>query len=386
MHRRRFLALVGGAAAAGLGLSLRRGLRYPPLQLDPSALPASLRSPHGWRVHAHGAYRRETEPPVVLRAWSPEPSLLIEAEHDGVAELSIENLHPEATVSGDGVEELEREGLRRRLRFALQGGGHRELAFRFPDRARYRFVAIGDAGGRGELSWCLQRAVDLGADFVLHLGDIAYQEGDFEAAAVAFRACPVPIFAAIGNHDFHGGFRHRHRYFQEYFGPLDCAWELAGVRFLNLDTAADLVPADRGDRGALLREVRATPRSGPLVVYTHRPFADPRVLAGKRSDPHALNRTAEADWLRAVLLELGTVAMLCGHIHASYDFDDRGLATWISGDGLGVRGDKARILVGEFAAGGPLALRWEPLAMPSAAWSPEYAAERRDPAIHEAWH
>ncbi|MBC8329213.1 MAG: metallophosphoesterase, partial [Planctomycetes bacterium] len=290
---------------------------------------------------------------------------------------------PGAGVSGGGAGAPGRDGLSRGRRVAFEAGRDREIRVVFPPRERYRFAAIGDTGGRGELRWCFQRAAELGADFILHVGDIAYYDGDFEAAAAAFREAAVPVYAAVGNHDFYGGTRYRFRYFQEHFGPMNGAFELAGVYFVNLDTAADLVPASGGRRGELLAELGASPPPGPLVVFTHRPFADPRVLEGKREDSHALNRAAEANWLRKRLLEMGADVMLAGHIHASFDFDDQGLRTVIAGDGLGVRGGKATILIGEFEPGRPVELRWEPLNMPESAWSPEYAEDRRQPAQHD---
>jgi hypothetical protein len=386
MTKRRILLALALVLAVTLAYGLRRGLRYPPLQFDPPAVETVLRSPEGWRLHALGAYRREAVPPVVFRAWAPSPRLLFEVQGAGSTELTLENVHPAAEVLGEGVEVLGRDGLQLRLRVSWEAGQNREVEVRFPERERYRFAAIGDAGGRGELSWCFERAAQLEADFLLHVGDIAYHEGDFDAAAVAFREAPMPVYTAIGNHDFHGGFRYRFRFFQEHFGPLNGAFELAGNYFLNVDTAADLVPADRGNRGALLAELRDSPPPGPLLVFTHRPFADPRVLSGKRDDPHALNRTREADWLRDEVLGLGAQAMLAGHIHNSFDFDDQGLRTIIVGDGLGVRGDKAKILVGEFAPGLPFEFRWEPLEMPESAWSPEYDGDRKRPANYEKLH
>ncbi|RMH02261.1 MAG: hypothetical protein D6702_09230 [Planctomycetota bacterium] len=385
MTWRRFL-LFAAVAAALAGLALLRGLRYPPLQLDPDTVETELRSPEGWTLYARGAYRRQAVPPVVFRAWSPEPRLLLEAERAGTVELTLENVHPDASVSGRGVRELARTGLQRRLAVAVEAGDAVEIAVSFPARERYRFAAIGDAGGRGELRWCLQRAADLGADFLLHVGDIVYYEDDADAAAAALREAPIPVFAAIGNHDFHGGSRGRFRWFQEFVGPLNCVWELGGVTFLLFDTAADLVPAGAGRRGGLLKALVERPPTGPLIAVTHRPFADPRVLSGRRADPHALNRAAEADWLRSRLLDIGTTAMITGHIHASFDFDDRGLRTLIAGDGLGVRGDQATILIGDYSPGQSPEFHWEPLAMPESAWSPEYDQDRRRPEEYEKLH
>ncbi len=385
--KKRLLIWGGVLLAAVLAYGLQRGFRYPPLQFDPSPVSTVLKSPDGWRLHGLGAYRRESVPPVVFRAWAPSPKLLFEVTLAGSTELTIENVHPEAELIGEGVEELSRDGLSRRLKVDWGMGENREIELRFPARERYRFAVIGDAGGRGELRWNYQRAAELGADFVIHVGDIAYYDDDFESAAQVIREAAMPSYVAIGNHDFHGGTRDRFRYFQEYFGPMNGAFELEGVYFLNLDTAADLVPAGRGKRGELLEELAASPPPGPLVVFTHRPFADPRVLRGTRDDPHALNRTAEADWLREQLLAMGADVMLAGHIHRTEDFDDQGLRTIIGGDGLGVRGTKrAMMVIGEFEPGLPVEFRQELLNMPTSAHSPEYAKDRGEPAEHDKVH
>jgi len=369
MTRRRLLLLLLLLLGAGAALSLAQGLRYPPLQFDPPPWPREASDPAGWRAEARGAYlRREAEEDVpVFRAFVPEPVLVLEGSRGGPVHVVLENVHPEAVLEqGEDVDET-RAGLRREVVLHLPVGAVRELRWRFPERERYRFVAVGDTGGAGELEFCFQRATELGADFLVHLGDLAYRHDDFEHAARIFREAPIPVYVAVGNHDFHGGHRFRFRFFQEYFGPLNSWFELGGVLFLNLDTAGDTLPAWGGGRGRLLREfrtVRAERPEAPLVAFTHRALNDPRVRAGLRDRPHALNRRLEADWLRRTLLELDAVVLLAGHIHESHDFDDGGLRTFISGEGLGQRGDVARILVGEYGPGRAPEFRWEPLEMP----------------------
>lgn len=369
MSRRRLLLLVLLLLGAGVVLSLAQGLRYPPLQFDPPPWPQEAVSPAGWRAEGLGAYlRREAEADrPVFRAFVPEPAVVLKGTRGGEVRLRMENLHPEAVLenAGDVTETV--DGLQREVVLDLPFGAVRTLRWRFPARDRYRFVAFGDAGGAGELEFCLRRAAELGADFVLHLGDLAYRHDDFPNAARRFLASPLPVYVAVGNHDFHGGHRYRFRFFQEHFGPLNSWFELGGVFFLNLDTAGDTIPPWGGGRGRLLREVRRVREARPeppLVAFTHRPLNDPRVLQGLRDHPHALNRRTEADWLRRTLLDLGAVALLAGHIHESHDFDDGGLRTIISGEGLGQRGDAARILVGEYAPGEPPEFHWEPLQMP----------------------
>ncbi len=383
-RRAKFLAGLLLCGFGLLGALLLHGLRYPPLQMDPPPLPRTYRS-EAFEASAEGAFLRSASTSEDLprfRAFVPEPVLHFRAPDGGTVRFTIENLHPEARLD-DAQARVERQGLLATVALELRAGEDREQRWRFPSREHYRFVAFGDAGGSTELSWCLSRARELKADFILHLGDIAYDDADFASAARQFAAAPVPIYAVPGNHDFHGGHRYRYRFFQEHFGPLNSFFRLAGTDFLGLDTAADLVPADRGQRGALLRRVQdwrarsdAAGRPRPLVVYTHRPLADPRVVSGSRAKPHALNRRAEADWLRARLLAMDAQVLLAGHIHHTFDFDDRGLRTIISGAGLGADGPDARILVGDFTPGSAPEFHWEALRMPDSSHDPAHSGVR----------
>ena len=133
--KKRLLIWGGVLLAAVLAYGLQRGFRYPPLQFDPSPVSTVLKSPDGWRLHGLGAYRRESVPPVVFRAWAPSPKLLFEVTLAGSTELTIENVHPEAELIGEGVEELSRDGLSRRLKVDWGMGENREIELRFPARA-----------------------------------------------------------------------------------------------------------------------------------------------------------------------------------------------------------------------------------------------------------
>jgi len=311
----------------------------------------------------------------VFRAFRPEPVLFLENRSPEPLRVVLENVHPEARLlvtPGGRTSTWQGElPLERILEMAGAEPGPARTARAkvfFPQRTAYTFAAIGDTGGATELKHCLDAARDLGADFLIHLGDFAYAEGQLENAAELLREAGIPVFAAIGNHDFHGGHRSRFLLFRDSIGPLDSFFSFRGVEFLNLDTAADLVPAGAGQRGTLLRQVESLrePMQArgvlpPLVVFTHRPLVDPRTIYKRREKGHALNRTAEADWLRGRLLDLGTSAYLAGHVHESWEFDDQGLPTFISGDGLMRRGKPPKILIGEWVPGSALQFRWEAL-------------------------
>ncbi|HSH42931.1 MAG TPA: metallophosphoesterase, partial [Arenicellales bacterium] len=263
----------------------------------------------------------------------------------------------------------DRDGLTRSVTLTA-AGEELDFSWRFPKREQYRFAAIGDSGGGSELEWVLRRAADLGADFLIHLGDIYYEKGDFERASRNLNAASIPTYAAIGNHDFHQGWRVLYPRFHRLVGPGNSKFRLGGIEFVNVDTAADFIPAARGRRARILEGL--TPIDGNAdvrdrVAFTHTPLADP--------DPerhHAVGRAAEARWLRERFLAAGTRHLLAGHIHIKAELDDQGLYTYITGQGLGhadLIGPEAyrsfaEILVGEVEPGEPVRYRWQPLEMP----------------------
>lgn len=373
---RRSLSIAGGLLAAATLAALVHGVRFPPLRLEPSPRPVAVRG-DGLAVTASGAYLRggSTAGGLEFRAYAPEPALRVEVDHAARVSIELANVHPEARLVADGPVRETVDGLQRRLEVEATPEAPTRVSFAFPARDPIRFAAIGDAGGRGELAYCLRRAAALGADFVLHLGDFDYAPGAFETAEQQLRAAPVPVFAAVGNHDVDGPLTRFADDFTRRIGPRNARFTLAGVTFVDLDTAADTLLPMRGVRGELLRALaaeRAAGPRGPLLVFTHRPLADPRTLADDEAEPHALNREWESGWLRRTLLAIGAQALLAGHIHESHHIDDGGLDTWISGDGLGQQdftpGGRARILIGEFSPGSPVRLHWEPLEMPREIW------------------
>ena len=238
------------------------------------------------------------------------------------------------------------------------------LRWQLPKLATYSFAAIGDTGGDQELAWCIQRAHQLGARFMLHLGDFNYQAGDYQRSIDLFDQAPLPIYVSIGNHDFHdSGLLHSE--FRRNIGPLNHAFAIGKTRFANLDTAASMLPYGAGHRGALLESLRNT-RLGftDTVAFTHRPLVDP-----SDDSTHDIGSVGERDWLIESLKQAGASTLLSGHIHiynrVSYD----GIENFIVGQGLGhqdliVNRDYSKILIGEVDTDGRVSYHPEPLAMP----------------------
>ena len=82
-----------------------------------------------------------------------------------------------------------------------QPGKELRLHWQVPFADSYRFAAIGDTGGGRELDWTMQQAHQLGAQFLLLLGDLYYQPGDDLNVIQNLSRSPVPVYAAYGNHD-----------------------------------------------------------------------------------------------------------------------------------------------------------------------------------------
>jgi hypothetical protein len=280
--------------------------------------------------------------------------------------MTVGNIHPAALlhVTGDAghVDETV-EGLSRQVSFSLETASETRLEWRFPNPDSYRFAALGDTGGNAELEWALNRAHDLGADFFLHLGDLNYWEGDYQRSIAYFDNAPLPCYVTIGNHDFHVG-GPVYKPFVEQIGPRNAMFDLGGIRFLNIDTASDTYPPWAGERGQLIRTLGGDPGIRDIVVFTHRPFADPRL-----DFDHTINGLGETGWLHSNLVKAGVKNMITGHIHIKDELEYEGIHTYIAGQGLGnddVISNRpvSEILIGDVVPGEPVRYRWEALALP----------------------
>ena len=370
--RRAFLgytALAGAtvfASAAGL-----RGLRYPSLQFEPAT--ASQFAEHsilGFQLDSHGAvYQREDAHQLVFRAYVPEPVVRASGEF----ELKIGNVHPQARLNIEGDGKISEERIDGLFRHVTGNSANSTLTLRwiFPRQQHYRFTAIGDTGGDLELAWILKRSQQLGADFVLHLGDYYYQPVDPERTTIHLEKSPLPVFSAIGNHDFRNPFGFKPQDFIQQVGPRNSTFTLGSIQFINLDTSVDHLPVSAGERGQLLQQIQPLASNSNLsdyVVFAHRPITDPRPINTRPSN-HSVEGLQEDEWLYQQLVQRGVRHIINGHIHISTEFDDRHIHTYISGQGLAHadiigRRPQARILVGDVEPKTPVAYQWTDLNMP----------------------
>ncbi len=362
--RRRLL--LTGALISTLGIySNHRGLRYPPLSFENEELPASVLSSEQFELDLLDciAVNRNT-----IRAIAPEPRIFIKrSEHSG--SIKLLNIASNAVLTFEGsipakVEE-EVNGTSRIIHFKGSNQGT-TLRWSLPVSDGFEFAVMGDTGGGSELAWTLKRAHELGAQFLLHLGDFNYTEGEYDMAIEQFNSAKLPCYVTIGNHDFHDSGLIYDKFISQ-IGPMNHAFELAGTRFINVDTAVDFLPADVGHRAALFSSLaKAGPFDGEQIIFTHRPLKDP-----KPDDDHEIHGLGEVDWLVRQSHQLGVNTFLNGHVHHSAELDYRGLRQITVGEGLGyenliLQRPVAKILMASVEPHRKLAHRWVDLNMP---WS-----------------
>jgi len=326
--RRRLL--LSGALISTLGIySHQRGLRYPRLSFDTKALPASVLSSEQLELDLRDCIAVNSH---TIRAVAPEPYIFIKRLAH-LTSVKVLNIASNAVLKQDGRTSVdideEVDGTSRMVHIRGENQGT-TLKWSLPVSDGFEFAVMGDTGGGSELAWTLKRAHELGAQFLLHLGDFNYSEGEYDMAIEHFNKAKLPCYVTIGNHDFHDNGLIYDKFISQ-IGPMNHAFELAGTRFINVDTAVDFWPADAGHRGALFTSLaKAEPFNGEQIIFTHRPLKDPQP-----HDDHEIHGIGEVDWLVRQSHKLGIGTILSGHVHHSAELDYQGLRQITIGEGLG---------------------------------------------------
>lgn len=369
VSRRQFL--IGGALFGSACLySYNRGIRYPRLSLEPPVLSDIYQLPHALLTLKDAIVTGASQ----LRAIAPEPKITVESQR-GIVQFSVSNIAPNAKLSiiGKGIKRLDEEmdGLTRHISLDSAIEQTITLNWQLDVAHGFEFAVMGDTGGGSELAWTLKRAHQLGAQFLIHLGDFNYTEGEYTSAIDLFNSSPMPCYVTIGNHDFHDNGLIYQKFLNE-IGPMNHAFELAGTRFINIDTAADFFPAHGGLRGQLLDQL--TPTIGEQVVFTHRPLKDPRP-----HDDHNVGGINEVSWLVQEIERLGSQHFLHGHVHHSAELDFQGIRQICAGEGLGYEDlvhqkQVATIMMAKIEPGIGMTHDWHDLKLPwSAHQNPTHA-------------
>lgn len=209
------------------------------------------------------------------------------------------------------------DGLLPGTRYACRLGGagrRRTVLFRTaPDGvASFRFAVVGDSGdGSPQAAALARRILASRPAFLLHLGDLAYDDGSARRLDRRFfhpygaLLARTPFFPTPGNHDLHSSSA-----FFQVFGPAGptrahphYAFEWGGTRFVALASRR----LSDGDGPHWLADTLADARADQWrVVFLHEP---PLMLGGK-SVSRGLRDTVEP------LLEAGKADLvLAGHVH-----------------------------------------------------------------------
>ena len=359
--------LLTSGIALGFGAyAWHRGIRYPRLSLEPEALEYHRKTKHGFFVYKDLIALASEE--ASFRAFAPEPKLWLKTNGQPLT-IKVHNISKKATlkVQANTTIQIDEhvDGIDRQLHIK-ETEDEFTLYWQMPKNEPIRFAVIGDTGANSELNACLNRALELDADYLLHLGDFNYIEGEYSKAIKAFNNAPMPCFVSIGNHDFHDNGLIYQR-FREELGPMNNVFTINGVRFINLDTAADFLPAHSGNRADLLHSlVESSRQSQPQqqIVFTHRPLKDPRP-----HDDHQITGLNEVAWLTKVLKAAGGGYFLNGHVHHSAEFDVEGIRQYTVGEGLGhedivLQKKVAKLLVADISAESEVQLNWQALNIP----------------------
>lgn len=327
---------------------------------------------------------QKPELPLKLRAIAPEPTIELTGKLQGKLAINIGNISPSAILEAHGDTNISVnesiDGISRHLEMDLKPGQSIKLSWKLAEQEGSKFAVIGDSGAGKELQWVLQRAAALGAQFLLHLGDFNYVEGEYDRAIELFNNAPFPCYVSIGNHDYNDSGLIYQQFINE-IGPMNHSFSIAGTRFANIDSAADFFPASSGQRGALFDDLLADDRQfADQVFFTHRPFYDVR-----EGEDHVIGGIGEIDWLKDKIRESGCDTLLTGHVHRSAETDLQGLRQWTIGEGLGyedilAQTQVAQLLLGTVERGRKVSYQWAPIDMPwSAHLSPTHEFKlRRD--------
>jgi hypothetical protein len=204
---------------------------------------------------------------------------------------------------------------------------------------RVQFIALGDSGGGGSDQAALLHQIEtVPFDFMIHVGDIAYDNGllpEFESRffhVYAPQLASRPIFPASGNHEYDtdDGAPFRQVFvLPENGGPAGVerwySYDWGDVHFVVLDTERS------GPDQAAWLEADLTANTLPwTIVYGHKPPHS----SGEHGDDPGFNQ-----WFVPILSAHHVPLVLSGHDHDYERFNPIDGVTYIvtGGGGKGVR-------------------------------------------------
>ena len=214
-----------------------------------------------------------------------------------------------------------------------------------PDGGKVHFIAIGDTNpllGDATIK-LLTRVVPMGADFIVHGGDIQYYDSHLETWAGWFPSMqPLlglgAIQPALGNHE-HETPDELDDYSLRYFGHPNFGgesmwyrYESGGVWFHVLDTEQPIEPASAQGTWltAGLAEVAAKPGFRTSILVMHRPL----VTCGDNAQNDGARKA-----YASTLAQFKVPFVIQAHIHGYERFEIDGITYVTTGGGGGLIGD-----------------------------------------------
>ncbi len=327
---------VGAAAAAagvngGLKLLVDHRIRLRSLiTIDPPPAPLVLQRGRLTLSVTGALATPAASPDVTLRAWAPAPTLRVLDPGDATEVTArVDNLPAAVRVVASGPVDEERSGLTRIVHFRPQRT--QQIAFT-PPAHEVTFATLGDTGDSETFAEALRGAARGGADFLLHVGDLIYEDAEMPHIERLLAASPVPVFMTRGNHDY----RNRSRIaFMRTLGPPYYTFQMGGATFVVQDNGNEYVPGlwRRSTQYQWWQQVIATPRAGPLFVVMHKPPFDRRTKSvGAAILDRPLARQLMHDFVQARV-----DAVFTGHVHATHLWDQDGVPYVVNGEGQDAR-------------------------------------------------
>lgn len=294
--------------------------------VDPPPVPVEVTAGRV-RLTVTGALVKEVrEDGAVLRAWAPTPSVRVaDAGHGGPFTLRIDNVPARVRLTASGAVDETRDGIARIVRFA-PAAVHR-LELRSPDRD-VAFAVLGDTGDNPTFDEALRLAVHEGMDFLVHVGDLIYDDEQMPAITGILARAPVPVYVARGNHDYRNA---RRIAYMRDLAPPYYAFHMSGATWVVLDNADDYLPWAwrHSTQYRWWRDGLGEARDGPLFVVMHKPPFDRR----KPTKGAGMNDPAFAGQLVSDIARAGVDAVFTGHVHASHLWIEEGVPYVVSGEG-----------------------------------------------------
>ncbi len=191
------------------------------------------------------------------------------------------------------------------------------LTRRDDDMTDHSFLQVADseigADGVGEwIDGVKSAADDIGAAFIIHTGDICYEDGlRTHIQGMNSQNMGVPVRYAIGNHDYIDKGGYGEAYFESIYGPVNYSFEVGNVHYIVTPMVSGVDYRARYGYGDIWKwvanDIANTDPDKKIVMFNHNycPDEDGFVLK------YGLGKTVD-------LTEHGLLAWIFGHWHYNY--------------------------------------------------------------------